>query len=350
MKSNLKTKIALSFLAMSCVSTSFADGQAPLGWNFDKESKFQLGYFRAPDDELKLLTQANGTTKTTPSFQLTKDGFPDGKIPLDLSLQRGFKLPVNGDPKKLTYYLKFYHYPEWLNSHLSASKLSDSFLLSETTRGNELSDFVRSPENVSVKVGYIRSTDEDFSKRPLPSTFTIPGEANASKNGVDSSQSFFDGGLLYFTLYIMPNRELDRSLPEANQTIQSTEGLKALREEIVGLYRKSFGEIKAAKDEKNLIFVRRYPCDSTLNQMCRVSVYKVPTDILFFQNARERPRLQGGKGSYSSGLLVLQQIDYYSHIKKDGNSDDYSFQQIESHWNRGETKILELASVVRFSK
>ena len=76
MKSNLKTKIALSFLAMSCVSTSFADGQAPLGWNFDKESKFQLGYFRAPDDELKLLTQANGTTKPLLRFNSPKMVFP----------------------------------------------------------------------------------------------------------------------------------------------------------------------------------------------------------------------------------------------------------------------------------
>lgn len=316
-------------------------------WTWDSVSKFQLGYFRGPAEEAshRKVEPAAEWAPMAP-LNLRTIGQPEGEILLQLSLDRGFTFPYEKSPKDLTYFLKFYKYPADLNSHLSTSRFLNGFLFDETSEGEKLESFVRSPENVLVKAGYIRSTHEDFTLHPLP-TLEIPKQPLVDGKLEVSRQEYLDGGLVYSTLYITSKNPIGAGLPEAEKIKKSADSLRSLREELESLYTKSFSKVtlKNSKDDSD-IFIQKYPCEGGLTQVCHATIYFLPKDILFFSNARERPRPQGPPNSFGSGLFLIRRIDYtHQKTKRARVVDDQ--RTIQTTWKRSETRVFELGSLVQ---
>jgi hypothetical protein len=107
-------------------------------------------------------------------------------------------------------------------------------------------------------------------------------------------------------------------------------------------------DIAKANGSDERVFIQSHSCEGALTAECQVTVYHVPKGILFFAKARERPRLQGPKYSFSSGLLILQRIDYFGSNPK-SQGEVLSLKAIETTWRRGPTRILELGSLVRLN-
>jgi len=307
------------------------------GWRLEPEGRFQLGFFNSNPRSVEKNAEMWSEVR---SLGLTPDGKPDVNIPVSLSLERGFTLPIKGDPKKLTYFMKFFRFPVGLNAHRSASVLINDFVLNETSLAHELESYISDPENVTIKVGEIRATTDKFDVLPFPK-FYVPASASTSNIG-NSPQEFIDRGLFYATLYITPSAQ-NESSSEEEQIFKSADGLRSLRKELVSLYRRTFQQIKS-KD--GITFIHVESSDGALTKQRRVTVYQLPEDIFFFVDARKRPRIQGPKNGYSSGLFLVKRIEYFARVSSEKASIQ-DLAEIEKKWTRGPTRIFEFGSIVK---
>lgn len=311
------------------------------GWNIESEGRFQLGYFNSASNQDDVIKKSKKWVPIT-SLGLTPDGKPDVNIPVSLSLERGFTLSFNGDPAKLTYFMKFFKFPEGLIAHQSASLLINDFLLNETSLGRDLDKYVSNPENVVIKVGEIRSTNENFKIHPFQK-FEVPNISDESPFSI-TPQEFINRGLFYATLYITPAIQ-NESNSEEEKILKSSDGLRSLRKELVSLYGQIFQRIGSKNGMK---FMQRESCDGSLTKQCRLTIYQIPNDIFFFADARKRPRIQGPKNSFSSGLLLVKKIEYFAPPSSK-NTKIIDFADIEKKWSRGSTRIFEFGSLVKLN-
>jgi hypothetical protein len=333
------------FVCVDCGAAVASLGKAD--WHIETEYKFQLGYYRSDEENARLQSEFGSSVQKVIPLDLKGPGVPELDIPVKLSVDRGFSLPFKGDPKDLTYYMKFFHYPVRLNAAISTGSMVSAFLLNHSSHGREFETFTSSSDNVIVKVGSIRPSEASFDKQPFPD-FILPPTTSIHGNATVSPQEFFDSALFYSTVAIGSTIPAAKTADDQSKINASATGLQNFLRDMTQVYASSFSEIGPTNDSVNeRFFVAREACIGQLPEECRLVVYRIPKEVLIFKDARSKPRPLGPKGSFASGLAMIQRTEYY-RPRSVGTIEIPTFNELNSKWKHGPARVLEAVSLVQF--
>lgn len=199
-----------------------------------------------------------------PGLGFEPDEEPDiTNIPL--SGLQGLGFPVTGNPEGMTFYLKFFRYPEGLDPARSARLVLEPTLAFQMGEGEELRRFVDGGGHVVVKKGLVQKSGYPFGlEDPYP-----PLRAG--------TQAELDDSVIFSSLYVLPED------PKG----ASADGVLAFHRELLELYRQSFGP----------------PED--LGKQWRFGHLRLPKEPMVFANYLDLPMPQDPKRVFLSGLLLV---------------------------------------------
>jgi len=338
--------IVLAFLSYAHENFAHRDCSS---WKIDRDLKFNLAYFLEPEPGFHTF----GNVQEILPFKLTADSQshePDiTNINLAAIRSLGFPLPARPFSDKYTFFLKFYVYPSFLNSKISASQWLKEFLVDRVGGASNIREFIKRNENVVIKKGLIKENYYPFTVRHPYPAFFLPTKKFQYQGQTFTPQEYFDQNIPFCSLYVCPGNTKESFGSDKEKVEASAGGVVALHEQILNVYKSNLTPVKGADQEKFYYFISQ-PVTSFERRNNAVIVHKIvcqPT--IFKDNYRDLMMPQDPKRIFLSGLSLLSRATY---IPRPGCTWNPSMivdsPQFKLFFKQISSKVFEIGSVVRF--
>jgi len=252
------------------------------GWEIDQIMRFHLVYI--PDGA----NMPSKDARPVPSLGFTPDYLPDiDNIPLAAIKGLGFYLPSRDDEQKYKLYLKLFNFPSIFKPKNCAIPAIQAFSFDKMSEGVKITEFVKKPENIAVKFGYIEKADKKFTPEDPAPVFAV--------DATEVFEQGFNDHLLFYSLYVTPKSPKTEYASDDERANHSAQGVITFHKEIVELYKKAFKSVEGAEPDKYYYFE-----DSKTN-----TLIKLPKLPMVFSNWRDLPMPSDPKHHFLSGLLLI---------------------------------------------
>lgn len=317
-------KILFIFALIFC---ALAHANINDSWNIDKFMRFNIAYL--PDNTLNL---ADTKSQIQPPLLQPDYAFDVNNINLANFLNLGFDVPNPESANDYNFYIKFYKFPTNLNSKNIINDFLANFRMDLSPSAKEISQYINNKNNLIIKKCMEAKSNEKF-------TFNNPIPKFAYANN-KYFNNYFANHVPFYTLYLLPTTKITNNTLD-EQIKNSSDGVKTFYNEILPAYKKNLPQLPGA-DNRYYYFLAK-------KNAHKITIIKLPQEILFFKNWRDLPMPQDPKRIFVTSLLLIYSTDY--SLKNINTTIPQTIPTIDADefnnlFTKNKTKVFEVSSIV----
>ena len=330
---NFKKSCGILLFLFICHTAFAMEGNTqPNSWQIDNFMRLHIAYLPGNSAQAKA---KNNFVAATPVLQ--PSFAPDiDNINLAKFLALGFDVPKPQKPETYNFYLKLYEFPQSMQSRDIIAKFFADYQLDKIPDFDKLQSYAANKNNLLIKQGYIEKTQNKFTaKNPIPALL-IAKDATFT--------NYFIDHIPFYSLYLTPTKKTNTSSPDLAAK-NSTSGVINFYQNLLASYRINLQEIQGS--DQNYFYFTQKNLDPKTQ---KITILKVPKQILIFANWRELPMPQDPKNIFLTSLLLVYKTDY--ELKPGATSPTIiptiNSKAFNNIFGNGKTQILEVGSVVYY--